>query len=90
MNQREFELDFKNWDGVPITEYYVLCRKPLSIINLREKNTTRFNTLSEAFDFVIDDGRKIADIVDTWSDMPDLVFDGETVFHIKGGEIKCE
>ena len=86
MTQEQFEYKIKDWEGVPITGDYTLWRKPVSINDLKAKVNIRFKTMSEAFDYVLDDGRKVRDIIDSWTAMPSMFLDAGPVWHIKGEE----
>lgn len=84
MTEKQFEYKLRDYDGVPITDDYTLWKRPFTVSDDRVNGVNvRFKTLSEALNFVLDDGRRIIDIIETWSDMPDLVLDGNTVWHIK-------
>ena len=91
MTKKEFEYKCKNYNGVPITNNYILWpkmrkikRKPVCVShhNGNDENFY-FVTIAESLEFVLDDGRKILDIIETWTDMPDLVLDGPIIWHTK-------
>lgn len=84
MTKREFEYKLRDYEGVDITENYTLWRKPLSVSDSREGGVTvKFKTLDEAFDFRLDDGRRVIDVIETWSAMPTYMLDAPIVWHFK-------
>ena len=91
MTEKEFEYRCRDgFDGVPITDDYTLWIKPYPKIKGKSVSVSKINeeqvyfvSIAEALEFVIDDGRKVKDIVETWTDMPDLVFDGPIIWHTK-------
>ena len=89
MTGKEFEFKCKNYNGVPITDNYTLWiygRKHIVIGDDRtDDNSAEFNSIAEALEFVLDDGRKIKDIIETWTDMPEFVLDGSepVIWHTK-------
>lgn len=84
MTQREFEYKFRDYQGVPITEDYTIWRKPLSVSNSRADGVTvKFKVLDEALNFQMNDGRRVIDVIETWSAMPDCMLDAPVVWHFK-------
>ena len=86
MTRQQFEYKIKDLTAVPITEDYTLWRKPVSINDFKADKNIRFKTIAEALDYVLDDGRTVGDVIETWSDMPDDSLDAGPIWHIKGEE----
>jgi len=56
----------------------------LELYNLNnEKEDVFFKTMQDAFEYVLDDGRKVIDVIETWEDMPDMELDGGIIWHYK-------
>lgn len=70
MTGRQFEYRIRDCDNVPINENYTFYRKPLRVVDKRTGVAVRFKVFDEALDFVLDDGQKVRDIIETWTAMP--------------------
>ena len=84
MTGRQFEYKIRDWSSVPLTEHYTIDRKPLLISDTRPNGKdVRCKTFNDLFNFVLDDGRKVIDIIETWEDIPSLYLDAEPEWHTK-------
>ena len=71
MTGRQFEYKIRDFDAVPLTEDYTIIRKPLKVIYNRGGGlNVKCKTFEDLFNVVIDDGRKVIDIIETWEDIP--------------------
>lgn len=87
MTGRQFEYKIRDYGDVYITENYLFMpkmravkNKPVCVSDMRENGErVYFRTIAEALEFVLDDGRKILDVIENWTDMPEYscVFDGD-------------
>ena len=71
MTGKQFEYQCRDFGGVPITDDYTLWPKGAGR-KVKGKPV-----------FVLDDGRKIRDIVETWTAMPEMPLDADIVWHTK-------
>ena len=86
MTDKQFEYKCKNYHGVPITDNYTLWIYKKSVViadDRTEDSGVRFASIAEALEFVIDDGWKIKDIIETWTDMPEQPLDADIIWHTK-------
>ena len=87
MTKEEFvkKVRYSGLTGVSLTENYTLWwEKPISISDYsKDGQDVKFKKIDDAFEYVLDDGRKVADIIDTWSALPELPLDGEIIWHYK-------
>ena len=93
MTGKQFEYQCRDFGGVPITDDYTLWPKgagrkvkgkPVCVSDSRtDAEGVHFADIQEALDFVLDDGRKIRDIVETWTAMPEMPLDADIVWHTK-------
>ena len=73
MTERQFDYKFRDRQIIELTENYMIFRKPLSLTDIRkEDEVVKFKSLTEMLDYVLDDGRTVRSIIETWTDLPEL------------------
>ena len=73
MTERQFDYKFRDRQIIDLTENYMIFRKPLSLTDVRkEDEVVKFKSLTEMLDYVLDDGRTVRSIIETWTELPEL------------------